>query len=343
MNKVQRLSYLLFLAIFAVMIVFPAQLAGAATLTTPRDYLKRVDPSLTTGEQHEVFFTTATAVSGGAGNNEVILVFPDADDGLWCATAGADLTVTGITDPTGGSESATVLPGTLVGTCTQGSGGSSYDTITITGVNDLTISTKYGVRIADGSTAKLGTPTAGTTGLITVKTNNGSADVDSADTAVDIVADDEIAVTATVPPSITFTISSNSIGLGTLSTGSVSTDSHTIRTETNATAGYVTLVYDNGNLTDGSNDIDDVGDGAVTAGSEEYGIATSDNGRTISEDDGCDGDPSSALTTTQQDIAGASSGPVDETITVCYAASIASTTIAGAYTQTVYFVTAGLF
>lgn len=142
---------------------------------------------------------------------------------------------------------------------------------------------------------------------------------------------------------ITFTISSNAISLGSLSTGSVSTDSHTIRTDTSAQSGYVSFIYDNGNLTDGSNDIDDVGDGAVTAGSEEYGIATSDNGRTITEDDTCDGSSASALTTSQQDVAGESSGPADETITICYAASIASTTIAGAYSHTVYVVTTGLF
>jgi len=334
----------LIMAVFMLAMIMPVPMAKAGTLTTPRDYMNRVKENLTSGVQHEIFFTTEGAVSGGAGNNEVILLFPDADDGDWCATAGTG-TATGITDPTGGSETASVLPGTLAVSCTQGSGGSSYDTITVTGVDDLTVTTKYGVRITDTGTGSLGTPANTSTGLITVKTNNGAADIDSANTSVDIITDDQIAVSAVVPPSITFTISSNTVDLGTLSTGSVSTGSHTIQTVTNASSGYTTLVYDDDNLRKGSDTIDDVGDGAVTAGSEEYGIATSDSGQTISQDSDCSNSPytASALTTTQQSIAGATSGPVDETITICYAASISATTIAGSYAHTVTFITSGLF
>ncbi|MFC1687058.1 hypothetical protein ACFL0L_00575 [Patescibacteria group bacterium] len=334
------------IAFFALSMVMPLQYAHAGTLTTPRDYLNRVKENLTSGVQHEIFFTTETAVSGGAGNNEVKLVFPDADDGDWCATAGTG-TATGITDPTGGSETATVLPGTLAVSCTQGAGASNYDTITVTGVNDLSSATKYGVRITDTGTGSLGTPAATTTGVITVSTTEGAGDIDSANTAVDIITDDQIAVSATVPPSITFTISSNTVALGTLSSAAVSTGSHTIQTVTNAVSGYTTLVYDDGNLRKGADDINDVADLAVTAGSEEYGISTTDTSQDIITDGGggCSGSTYDAdpITTTQQSAAGATSGPVDETITICYMASIASTTVAGAYAHTVTFVTVGLF
>lgn len=345
MHTFKRFSAVFTLLMLASMLVFPLQYVRAATLTTPRDYLNRVKENLTSGVTHQVFFTTAGAVNGGAGNNKVILVFPDGDDGKWCATAGSDLTVTAITDPTGGSESATLLPGTLAGACTQGAGASSYDTFNITGVNNLSASTKYGVQIADGSTGKLGTPANTTTGLITIKTNNGSTDIDTADAAVDIIAGDQVAVTATVPPSISFTVSSTTINLGTLSTGSVSYSSHTIRTVTNATNGYVSYVYDDGNLRNGGNDINDVADGAVSVASEEYGIATSDASQTITQDSDCASAPYSAsgITTSQQSIAGATSGPVDETSTICYAASISATTVAGSYAHTVTFVTTGLF
>ncbi|MFA5134210.1 MAG: hypothetical protein WC505_00270 [Patescibacteria group bacterium] len=345
MKVLKNTSVVVLMAAFIAVMLFPVQAAYAGTLTTPRDYLNRVKESLTSGVQHEVFFTTEGAVSGGAGNNEITLVFPDADDGGWCATAAADMTVTGITDPTGGSESATSLPGTLVGTCTQGAGASSYDTFTITGVNDLSSATKYGVRIADGTTAELGTPAASTTGLITITTNNGSTDVDSAFTSVDIISDDQVAVSADVPSSITFTLSDTTIDLGTLSTGAVSTSSHTVQTVTNASSGYTTLVYDDGNLRKGSDDINDVADGAVTAGSEEYGLSTTDSSQDIAQDAACGSAPytASALTATQQSVAGAASGPVDETITVCYAASISASTVAGAYAHTVTYVTVGLF
>ncbi|PIS42206.1 MAG: hypothetical protein COT24_04665, partial [Candidatus Kerfeldbacteria bacterium CG08_land_8_20_14_0_20_40_16] len=144
---------------------------------------------------------------------------------------------------------------------------------------------------------------------------------------------------------ITFTISSNTISLGTLSTGSVSTTTHTIRTDTSALSGYTSMVYDDGNLRVGANDIDDASGGTIVAGIEEYGMATSDASQTITQDTDCATAPynATALTTTQQTVAGATSGPVDETSTICYAASIDGFTAAGTYTQTVIFVTTGLF
>lgn len=330
------------MAFFALSVVMPLQYAHAGTLTTPRDYLNRVKENLTSGVQHEVFFTTETAVSGGVGINEVKLNFPAADVGDWCATAGT-LTALGITDPTGGSESATALPGTLTAACTQ----IGNDEIVVSAVNDLTAATKYGVRITDTGTGSLGTPANTTTGTVTVSTTEGAGDIDAANTAVDIITDDQIAVSATVPPSITFTISSNTIALGTLSSAAVSTGSHTVQTVTNAVSGYTTLVYDDGNLRKGADDINDVADLAVTVGSEEYGISTTDTGQDIITDGGggCSGSTYDAdpITTTQQSAAGAASGPVDETITICYMASIATTTVAGAYAHTVTFVTVGLF
>lgn len=344
MKLAKKISVAIYAALFVFSMVLPWTAAQAATLTTPRDYLSRVAENLTTGEVHQAFFTTATAVSGGAGANSVILIFPDADDGKWCATAGTDLVATGIANPTGGTESATTLPGSLTAKCVKGTGASSFDTITVEAVNDLSTTTKYGVQISDGSTGKLGTPANTTTGLITITTNNGSTDVDTAQTAIDIIANDQVSVSATVPPSITFTLSANSINLGTLSTGAVANSTHTARTVTNAANGYVTYVYSDGNLRNGSNTIAAT-TGTLSAGTAGYGIATTDTGQTISNDAACGSAPYTvtSLTTSQQSIAGAASGPVDETSTICYAAAIASDTVAGAYGQTVTFVTVGLF
>jgi hypothetical protein len=348
MKLAKKISVAIYAALFVFTMVLPWTAAQAATLTTPRDYLSRVAENLTTGEVHQVFFTTATAVSGGAGANSIIIVFPLADNAKWCATAGTDLVATGIANPTGGTESATTLPGTsLTAKCTQGDGASTWDTITVEGVNDLTGSTKYGVEIkqkTSSPTALLGTPANTTTGLLTIKTHNATVDVDSAQAAVDIIANDQISVSATVPPSITFTLSANSINLGTLSTGTVAYSSHTAQTVTNAANGYVTYVYSDGNLRNGSNTIAAVSTN-LSAGTAGYGIATTDTGQTIGTDATCGSAPFTvtALTASQQSIAGATSGPVDETSTICYAAAIAADTVAGAYTQTVTFVTVGLF
>lgn len=146
-------------------------------------------------------------------------------------------------------------------------------------------------------------------------------------------------------PRITVTLSSNSINLGTLTTGAVNTGSHTVSVTTNV-GGYTTRVYEDDNLRRGSDDINDVADGAVTANSEEYGLATSEAGRDITQDTSCGSAAynASGVTTTPQSVAG-HAGPTytAETTTICYAAAIAGSTPAGTYQQIVYFVTTGAF
>ncbi len=162
--------------------------ARAGTLARVSDFLNRTVADQIAGTEHQLFFTTATAVSGGSGANRVVVIFPDTDDGQWCRAAGTG-TATGITQPTGGGEAAAALPGSLTVSCSQGSGSSSFDTITVSGVNNLAISTTYGVRVTGGTMA-LGTPAASTTGLVTVRT-----------TPLDIVPASEtnVSVTAVVP------------------------------------------------------------------------------------------------------------------------------------------------
>ncbi|MFA6552948.1 MAG: hypothetical protein WCT27_00805 [Patescibacteria group bacterium] len=143
---------------------------------------------------------------------------------------------------------------------------------------------------------------------------------------------------------LTFTLSSNSLNLGTLTTGGIATASHTIQTVTSADDGYVTFVYVDGDLRDGSNTINSA-TGTLSAGTEGYGIGTSDSGQTIAQDTNCGSAPYTvtAMTTSQKAVAGAISGPASEISTVCYQAAIASDTVAGSYSQVVTFVTIGLF
>jgi len=136
-------------------------------------------------------------------------------------------------------------------------------------------------------------------------------------------------------PSISFSLSKNTINLGALSTGSVSSDSHIFTVTTNAISGYAVKLYEDGNLRSGANDIDDVGDGAVTAGSEEYGVRTS----------GTDGQSNSTDTAISNGLILANSSvPVDSrATTVTYKASIDGSTAGGSYQHAVYFIVAGTF
>jgi len=156
-------------------------------------------------------------------------------------TVAASLTLTTTALPTG----VTALPGTLSGT---GSG----QVATITGVTDLTVGTEYGVNISVGIT----TNTATGAKQDSVKTQTaGSADIDTANIASYFVANDQIAVTATVLPIFTFVLSANSADFGNLSTSAVtSTPGVTVSVATNGNNGWTGWVKSaNAGLTSATN------------------------------------------------------------------------------------------
>jgi len=170
--------------------------------------------------------------------------------------------------------------------------------------------------------------------------------------AVYIILDDQVVVSATVDPSITFILSDNTVELGTLSSSAISTGQITVQTVTNAVGGYSTTVLEDGELRSNGNTIDDeTGDNDVDKGSEEYGMATTDN--TPAQDiiydtaANCTTPPdpkiAKAITSSAQTTAGAATGPVDETSTLCFAASVTSTTVAGSYSHTLTFVSTATF
>jgi hypothetical protein len=142
-------------------------------------------------------------------------------------------------------------------------------------------------------------------------------------------------VTWSAPPAIEFTISDNSMDLGVVSPSAVNSDSHTITLTTTAASGYTCKVVEDDNLRNGANVITDVGDGTVTAGSEEYGLSCSSGGCQLSGDNGISGSP---LTVSS------SVGPVtSEETTFTYKASVNSTTDALGYSHIVTYTCTGNF
>lgn len=136
-------------------------------------------------------------------------------------------------------------------------------------------------------------------------------------------------------PTFTFSVSASSASLGTLNTGSISTESYTLTTSTNAPFGFTTYVYDDGDLRSGANTIDDVSDGAVTAGSEEYGIVTTGSQALLGSD--------TAVTTSALAVASNSEWINGSSTTVTHNAAISSLTTAGTYTHTVTYISVGNF
>jgi hypothetical protein len=127
----------------------------------------------------------------------------------------------------------TALPGTLT---IAGSG----QIATVSSVTDLTVGTLYGFNIATGITNTVA-------GIYTtnIATQTGaSAAIDSTDVATRSITDDQIVITAVVPPSFSFTLSGNTDTFtGNLdSSAIVSTAGKTVTIATNASQGWICWV-----------------------------------------------------------------------------------------------------
>jgi len=127
----------------------------------------------------------------------------------------------------------TALPGTL----TVANAG---QVITITGVTDLTVGTSYGVNIATGIT----NGSAGAREDTITTTDSSDVTIDTSNVATRVITDDQIVLTATVPPTFNFTLSGNSDTFTTdLDPASVvSTTGKTATIATNADKGWITWV-----------------------------------------------------------------------------------------------------
>lgn len=248
--------------VLTFLVVLPSFKTNAAALAAAYVYLSRIEANLagTAGNEVEIVLAIDTSQSIGSGGT-VTLQFPDADDGLWCRTAGA-LTVAGATaspaDSTGVWDIDAVLPDSgsaLAAACTAGSGASSFDTIVISNVGALTAGTTYGVSLANGTAAGvLGTDDTAGTHTVSLEAKNGTT-IDVSTFDLRLITDDTVVISATVAaiPSINCSISSNTVDLGTLYPGgSYLEATHTITTSTSATAdGYYWASYGTG---DGSTD-----------------------------------------------------------------------------------------
>jgi hypothetical protein len=134
--------------------------------------------------------------------------------------------------------------------------------------------------------------------------------------------------------SLSFLVFPSSVDLGALTKASVSSGEATATVSTNSPTGYSISLTEDGDFRSGTDVIDDVSDGEVTAGSEEYGFVTSGADALISSD-----------TAVSNGVAIASYGsPATsrETATT-FKASVTANTPVGSYSHIVTFtVTANL-
>lgn len=175
--------------------------------------------------------------------------------------------------------------------------------------------------------------------------------------AVDIIADDQVVITATVGPSIAFAISDNTIGFGPLNsaaaryaTGSTTGDAspvtaHTLAASTNASGGYV--IYMHGpTLTSGLNTITAIGGSntASAAGTEQFGVRFTASGGSgaVSAPYAASGYAYDAIAAPDQ-IASAAAATDTTTYNAIYVANVDAFTEAGAYATTLTYTATATF
>ncbi len=257
------------------------------------------------------------------------------------ATEFANTDIVSITVPT--SFTALALCGTST-TDADGSGGAdgaltlNGNIFTYTFTAATTTATTTGVEFCFAAT----TPAANGNYSISISSNN---DNDNSAALIYVgttaAADtNDVTVTATVPVVLSLTIrnasttaNTNSCALGVLNPASVNTCAYRIAAGTNGSAGMSVQAVADALLNSGGNDINNVADGTVTAGSEEHGVTlTAGTGWTLVAPFDTGDDP---ITTTQQEFQDRNTAVDDSNTatwtTVTHRASISTATATGSY------------
>ncbi len=364
-QKINQMIAKISLLVLAGIVVFQGiPVAQAASVTSLRAVFDRLKAS-TNSEGITLTFATPTGIQTG-GDDTITLTF--SADFVLAAEAAANFDI-GLGD-SGTCSSATYTDEIVALTPSTTDWGVDVtgQVITISPETDKTLTAGFCVKVEMGNDA-----TTGGTGAVSTVANGAIDDDDTitiggvfGDTgtlSVDIITDDQVNVTATVDPTITFSISDTTIGFGSLSstaarwatgdtTGSASDSAaaHTMSVATNAASGYV-LSYNGATLTSGGNTIN-VGaitnDADGTQSSEEFAVGYSTNGTsTITTGYDHNATPTSRdwafVASTTTTLTSRTSPTNTETISAFYLANIAGNTEAGSYSTTLTYIATGTF
>lgn len=199
--------------------------------------------------------------------------------------------------------------------------------------------------------AQITNPVAGNYGIV-LTTSAG----DLGGVVVPVGGANQVSVSATVDPILTFALGSNTIALGTLSTSAATSASHTMTAATNASSGYVISVG-GATLTSGANTIDAYGaaGAASVPGTEGFGInlkanttpvvgANAVGGSGVAVGNFATVNTFAFDATGPNTIANSATAPSGSTVfTVSYIANIAAATAAGTYGTTLTYTTTPTF
>ena len=346
--KTKKLINILAAALIVLpgLLVFSMNHASGAALTTTYLRLNRLKAGQTTS--FRLAFKTTSA-----GATSVAVDFNGADSTTWTGSSGlVNATQTTNTTTCATETGFTALPGSL-------SASGSGSTVTITGVTALSATTTYCVDLTSASAV-----TTAAAGEYHPTVTVGS---DSTTIALRTISEDQIVVTASVPPTFNFAFNNTTTdAFGNLDTATVkSTTGKQITLTTNANSGWIVWAKSLNGVTKGSLNSVSAGNYKITSGSalgsashtmsigtEDYGLAATINtdaggGGTITLDTAYDGSSTKVGVLDSQNfrpIASANGTANGDIINVLERATIGgSTPAANDYTDTITFIGAGNF
>ena len=340
--------FVVLLALLTIVTLTPS-LVFAASLTGLSDTMS--SSKVSTASSHVIRFTTPTGATDSS--DTIIITFP-ADFNFTSKTIGTLTFTHGATTGLESTETLAASPSASAWGAVFS--GTQNRILTLTapsdGVGAAALSATHKVIITYDSTNSIN-PSSPATYELTINGTFG----DTGSVTVSILSDDVVAVSATVPQSLTFTISDNTIGFGTLSVststfatgdtnGSTTANTaHTLVAGTNGGSGY-TVTVTGATLTYSSFSITAIGSNntAPASGTEQFGLRLTASGGsgTVTAPYAASGYAYNA-TSTAVEVAAASGATSNTTFSAFYLASIASNTEAGGYTTNLTYTATARF
>jgi hypothetical protein len=349
-------KFLVFYLILALLVLMVPQLTHAAALTALSDTMSRLKAS--TASNHTIRFTTPSGATDIGDTIEITMptgftigsvAFGDMD--LSCgATTGYETELT------------------LGATAAAGTWGASFTGQVLSldhptdATGDIAATNKVVVEIgthATGGSNQIVNHATPESYTIEIGGDFG----DDGQIGIVVLTDDQVVVSTTIDPYITFAITQNTVTLTQTGGGNPDSDNtgynegsaNTLAASTNASSGY-SISYEGATLENPESDtIDAMATKAGSStGTEQFGINLKDNAtpNTGSDPSGGSGTPESDYNTadefrfiadTTTALASASGPSVTTTFEVTYIVNVAAVTEAGAYSTTITYIATGNF
>jgi hypothetical protein len=339
------------IAIISALLLYmlPFRFALAATVTSASDTMSNLTINATSS--HSISFGSPTGVAQNT--DTIIITFPSDFDFTGKVIGGLSLSH--------GSTTGLEVTETLAASASASDWGAAFSgtenrVLTLTAPTDgigtqaITANNKIVIGYTATNSVNPSSP-----GSYTIAVTGAFGD--TGEITVNILSNDQVSITATVPQSLTFSISDNSISFGNLSAvaarhasgtaagQSTEVEAHNLIVGTNASNGYTMTV--NGNtLTSGANTIDAIGNTntASAVGTEQFGFrltASGGNGAVVA--------PYAASGFAfntgglPDQVATSTSASANTTYSARYMANISASTEAGSYTATLTYVATANF